>query len=474
MGKPGGFLDFSRKEPGYRPVAKRLKDFAPVELVLEDAEVRAQAARCMDCGTPFCHGCGCPLTNVIPELNDMVYQGRWKEALELLLETNNFPEFTSRICPALCEASCVLGINDQPVTIRQVEMAIVEKGFEKGYLRARPPIVRNKSKIAVVGSGPAGLAVADTLNRAGCNVTVYDRARHAGGILRYGIPDFKLEKSVLDRRIRLMQEEGIVFEMGVSVGDDISYNFLKDRFDLVCLSGGSRAPRDLAVPGRELKGVYFAMQYLSQQNMRLAGEDLGDAEEIIADGKNVLVIGGGDTGSDCLGTALRQGARHVYQFEIMPKPSAERPESTPWPMWPNVLRESSSHKEGGERRWCVTVKNFKGRNGKVESAECLEVEWIEGNDGRMQIHELPGTGFTVEVDQVFLAMGFVGPGPNCLVDDLHIERDARGNIKADINHMTSVENIFVAGDMAAGQSLVVRAINDGRMAAKGMIKYLGL
>lgn len=472
MGRAGGFLDFKRKDPGYRPVKKRLTDYDPVELRMEEAEVRAQAARCMDCGIPFCHGCGCPLSNVIPEWNDLVYTGRWKDALDLLLETNNFPEFTARVCPAPCETSCVLGINDDAVTIRQIEMAIVEKGFEKGYLVPRPPSERLKQKVAVVGSGPAGLAAADTLNHAGYGVTVFDRARNAGGILRYGIPDFKLEKSVVERRVHLMAEEGVVFELGVSVGDDISYKFLSDRFDAVCLATGAREPRDLPVPGRELNGIHFAMDYLSLQNMKLGGEDTGDREDINADGNTVVIIGGGDTGSDCLGTALRQGAKKVYQLEILPKPPIERPESTPWPTWPNTLRESSSHKEGGERRWSVSAREFTGKDGQLTGLTVVEVDWSNGNDGRMEFGEKPGTEFKLQADLVLLAMGFVGPGRNRVTDELGLDTDERGNLAIDEKHMTSTPGVFSAGDVAQGQSLVVRALADGRAAAMNIIDYL--
>ncbi len=470
MGKPGGFLDFHRKDPGYRPVESRLKDYGAVELRLGDAETRAQAARCMDCGTPFCHGCGCPLANIVPELNDCVYHGRWQEALDLLLETNSFPEFTGRICPAPCEAACVLGINDEPVTIRQLELAIIEKGFEKGYLRPMSQQKRINKAVAVVGSGPAGLAVADRLNRAGYKVTVFDRAQHAGGVLRYGIPDFKLEKSVVDRRIAFMESGGIEFELGVSVGDDVSYKYLSDRFAAVCLAGGSREPRDLDVPGRELQGVYFAMQYLTQQNRRLAGETIDPGTEIIAEGKNVLIIGGGDTGSDCLGTALRQNARNVYQFEILPKPPLERAEDNPWPTWPNTYRETSSHKEGGDRRWCVSTTELSGKD-VVEKAHLTEIEWTK-IDGKHVMSKKPGTEFEIDVDLVLLSMGFVGPGPNKLVEELKLELDGRRNIRVDNDHMTSAEGIFAAGDMSRGQSLVVRALSDGRSAAEGMIRFL--
>jgi len=473
MGEVGGFLKYYRKDPGYRKVEERIKDYEPVELRLLDSEIRAQAARCMDCGTPFCHGCGCPLSNVIPELTDLVYNHRWQEALEVLMSTSNFPEFTARVCPSLCEASCVLGINDEPVTIRQIELAVIEKAFEKGYLKPRPPAARMPQKVAVVGAGPAGLAVADTLNKAGYWVTVYDKSRSAGGILRYGIPDFKLEKRVVDRRIKLMQDEGVVFELGVTVGEDISYNFLKSRFSATCLSGGSREPRDLAVPGRKLKGIHFAMEYLIQQNKRLAGEAVDKAEEITAAGKTVVIIGGGDTGSDCLGTALRQGAKKVYQFEIMPRPPDERPANTPWPEWPNILRESSSQKEGGERRWCVSTKEFAGTGGNVKALRCVEVEWFEGKDGKTAFKEKKGSDFEVDAQLILISMGFTGPGRNKIVEDLDIARDARGNIVVNENHMTSVEGIFAAGDMSKGQSLVVRAIADGRATALGIMQYFG-
>ncbi|MDD4869497.1 MAG: glutamate synthase subunit beta [Kiritimatiellae bacterium] len=472
MGEIGGFLKYCRKDPEYRKVEDRLKDFDPVEMRQFDSEIHIQAARCMDCGTPFCHGCGCPLATVIPELTDLVFHDRWQEALDVLISTNNFPEFTARICPALCEASCVLGINDDPATIRQVELAIIRRGFVDGYLQPRPPVIRYDEKIAVIGSGPAGLSVADSLNRTGYCVTVYDKSKNPGGILRYGIPDFKLGKRIVDRRIKLMRDEGVMFELGITVGDDVSYNYLKNRFDAVCLSGGSREPRDISVPGRKLKGIYFAMDYLVQQNKRLEGERIEKEDEITAEGKTVVIIGGGDTGSDCLGTALRQRANKVYQFEIMPKPPEERPENTPWPMWPNVIRESSSHKEGGERRWCVATKEFTGENGKVKSIRCVEVEWSHGHDGRMEFKEKPGTDFDMDVQLVLLSMGFVGPGRNRIVEDLHIEHDSKGNIKVNENHMTSVDGIFAAGDMAQGQSLVVRAIADGRMTASGIVQYL--
>lgn len=471
MGKETGFLEIKRKEPGYRPKAQRLQDFSAVELRLAQDELREQAERCMDCGTPFCHACGCPLQNVIPELNDLVSRGRWAEAYELLRSTNNFPEFTGRICPAPCEAACVMGLHDEPMSIRQVELTIVETAFERGLVRPQPPAERLKARVAVIGSGPAGLAVADTLNYAGYAVTVFDEEAKPGGILRYGIPDFKLEKWVIDRRLDLMREEGVTFEMSAAVGEDISARYLLGRFDAICLTLGAREPRDLAVPGRELKGIHFALDYLIQQNLRVAGEPLPPGEEILAGSKNVVIIGGGDTGSDCLGTALRQGAKHVYQFEILPKPPPERPSSTPWPMWPNTLRSSSSHLEGGERRWSVLTKAFTGVDGHVSAMQCVEVDVKPMAPGEpLALEEKKGTEFEVPVDLVLLAMGFKGPKKSKLVDDLQVARD--GLIAVNEQGMTSVPGVFVAGDMARGASLVVRAIADGRRAAEGIARWL--
>jgi glutamate synthase (NADPH/NADH) small chain len=359
------------------------------------------------------------------------------------------------------------------VTIRHIELAIIEKGFESGYIIPASPVKPFDERVAIIGAGPAGLAVADTLNRAGYGVTVFDSARHPGGILTYGIPDFKLEKWVVERRVKLMEEEGVLFETGVRAGDDISCRYLKDRFDAICLACGARKPRDLLVPGRELKGIYFAMDYLTQQNRRIAGEPIEPSEVITAEGKTVVVIGGGDTGSDCLGTALRQGAKKVYQFEILPKPPGERPESTPWPMWPLILRETPAHKEGGEQRWSVMTKEFSGENGVIKKLRCAEVEWQGKGEGEQLVPvEKSGTEFEVQADMVVLAMGFVGPEKNRLIDELGIEMDTKGNVKADAQQMTNVKGVFVAGDMALGQSLVVRAIANGRRAAKGIVNYL--
>jgi glutamate synthase (NADPH/NADH) small chain len=473
MSKERGFLEIQRKEPGYRSKDQRLKDYHAVELRLTDEELYQQANRCMDCGTPFCHGCGCPLWNVIPEFNDHIYNHRWKEALDILLTTNPFPEFMGRICPALCEGSCVLGINAEPVTIRQIELAIIEKGFERGYIVPQPPQMRNNMSVAVIGSGPAGLAVAEVLNKHGYSIVVYENHAKPGGILRYGIPEFKLEKWVVDRRIKLMQDEGVVFETGVEVGKDLSYRFLQGRYNAVVLTGGAREPRDLKIPGRDLKGIHYAMTYLIQQNKRLNGEPIKAEDEIFAKDKTVVIIGGGDTGADCLGTALRQGAKKVYQFEILPKPPEKRDPNTPWPMWPNMLRESSSHKEGGERRWCIDTKEFLGENGNVKRMRCVEVEWVRQQGGKGPVpKEKPGTEFTVDANLVLLAMGFVGPGKNKMVEELGVEFDKRGFIKRNENNMTNIPGLFVAGDMTQGASLVVRAMADGIQTANGVMSYL--
>lgn len=473
MGKVTGFMEFERHDPGYRPVAERVKDFNAVELRPSEAEVREQAARCMDCGTPFCHCSGCPVENVIPEFNEHVYQGRWKEALDILLSKDNFPEFTGRICPAPCEGACVLGINKEPVSIRQIELAIIEKGFELGYMKPEPPAVRRKERVAVLGSGPAGLAIADSLNHAGYGVVVYDSDEKPGGILRYGIPEFKLGKWVVDRRIQLMQTEGVVFENLVRVGEDISYHYLQNRFDAICLAGGAREARDIKAPGRDLKGIHFAMDFLIQQNKRLGGESVTPGTDILAGGKTVLVIGGGDTGSDCVGTSVRQGAKSVTQIEILPQPPPTRSPNTPWPMWPVKMRTSSSHQEGCTRRWSVATKEFMGREGSVQSVRAVEVEWVTpAGGGRPALVEKPGSEFVIEADLILLAMGFTGPERNKIVEGLGIKTEPSGVIWRDTQNMTNIPGIFVAGDMTQGASLVVRAIRDGRQAAAGMARYL--
>ncbi len=473
MGKVTGFMEYMRKDPEYRPVAERVRDYRAVEESLADPDLVEQAARCMDCGVPFCHGYGCPLGNIIPEWNDLVYRGKWREALELLLATDNFPEFTGRICPALCEGSCVLGINKDPVTIRQIELAIIETGFALGYMKPRPPNTRHDQGVAVIGSGPAGLTVADCLNRGGYRVTVYDDAGKAGGILRYGIPEFKLEKAVLDRRIRLMEEEGVAFECGTRVGEDVSYRYLQSRFDAVCFAAGAREPRDLKVPGRELAGIHHAMEFLTQQNMRLGGEAVDPSHAVDARGKRVVVIGGGDTGSDCVGTSIRQGAMSVTQIEILPKPPETRSPDTPWPQWPHMLRVSSSHNEGCERRWCVGTQAFLGEGGRVTGLRCVEVGWTTpSGGGRPAMQEKRGTEFRLDADLVLLAMGFTGPSRNRIVEHLGLRREPNGIVWRDARNMTSVRGVFVAGDMSQGASLVVRAIADGRAAAAGIDAYL--
>lgn len=472
MGKLGGFMEFDRDDPGYRPVEERKQDYKAVEKVFSEQELNDQAARCMNCGIPFCHGTGCPLENLIPDWNEAAYNRDWEQALNLLCSTSSFPEFTARICPAPCEAACVCEYGDgQPVAIRQIEYAIIEHGFEHGLVKPQPPDVRTGRKVAVIGAGPAGMTVADVLNKLGHTVTVYDEWPKPGGILRYGIPDFKLEKWVVDRRIRLMEAEGVVFECGVKVGEDVSYKFVRDRFDAICLTGGAREPRDLPIPGRELDGIHFAMDFLTRQNRKVDGEIVPSEDDIIAAGKRVLVIGGGDTGSDCVGTSVRQGAASVTQVEIMPKPPDERAESTPWPLWPLQLRTSSSHKEGCQRLWSVSAVEFVGDKGRVRKVKCIE---MAGSfvGGRPKFTPKPGTEFELDIDLVLLAMGFVGPGRNRIADDLELGKDPRGNIKVGADFSTSEPDIFSAGDMARGQSLVVRAMADGKKCAHAIHRHL--
>ncbi len=474
-----GFVEIPRQDPGYRPVAERTRDYQEVEQMLTEQQLNDQAARCMDCGIPFCQSAhssvGCPVVNAIPEFNDQVYHSQWEEALELLQEGSSFPEFTGRICPAPCEASCVVGINREPVAIRQIELTIIENGFKRGYVKPRIPQKRYDKRVAVIGSGPAGLAAANRLNQAGLQVVVYERDLYPGGMLRYGIPDFKLEKWVVERRIDILQQEGIAFETGVEVGRDISYDYIRKRFDAILLAGGARQPRDLFVEGRELDGIEFAMDFLTQQNMRNGGEDVSGLAPITAEGKHVVVIGGGDTGSDCVGTSIRQGALKVMQFEIMPKPPEERPASTPWPEWPNKMRTSSSHLEGCQRRWSINTKRFEGVDGKVKRLHCCEVKWVfpEGAE-RPVPEEVEGSDFVVDADLVLLAMGFVGPGCKALLDDMGVALNGRGFISRHSGNATTAEGVFVAGDMTDGPSLVVRAMQDGKNAAFAIGAYLGV
>jgi glutamate synthase (NADPH/NADH) small chain len=471
MGRLTGFLEYERELPGHRAVAERVLDFLEIDLALPEDALRRQGARCMDCGVPFCHT-GCPLGNVAPEWNEMVYRGRWREALQVLHSTNNFPEFTGRVCPAPCEAACVLGTIGQPVTIRSIEKAIIDRGFEEGWIGPEPPVTRSGKSVAVVGSGPAGLAAAQQLNRAGHRVTVFERAGRLGGLLRYGIPDFKLEKRLIDRRLALLAEEGIRFEANVCAGRDISIAELR-RFDAVCLAGGSTQPRDLPAPGRELQGIHFAMDFLRQQNRRVAGDAIGAAEEILAAGKRVVVLGGGDTGSDCVGTAIRQGAREVHQFELLPMPPCDRTPEMPWPTYPLILRTSTSHEEGCERRWSVCTKAFSGENGRVSRLHAVEVEFgppDAGGPGPMR--EVPGSEFEQKADLVLLALGFLHPEHDPLLNGLGVELDARGNAAIAGSSMTSVPGVFAAGDIERGQSLVVWAIAGGRRAAHHIDRYL--
>jgi len=466
MGKASGFMEFNRETAMRRPVAERVNDWFEIYQDFPEEKLRTQGARCMDCGVPFCHT-GCPVNNLIPDWNDLVYNGRWKEAVRQLHSTNNFPEFTGRICPAPCEAACVLGINEPAVTIKQIEKNIVERGFAEGFIVPEPPKFRSGKKVAIVGSGPAGLAAAQQLNRAGHWVTVYEKADRIGGLLRYGIPEFKMEKRVLDRRLQQMEAEGVKFVTDAHVGHAIPVEDLQREFEAVLLAGGAEAPRDLTIPGRELKGIHFAMEYLPQSNKRCHGDVLDPAGEILATGKRVIIIGGGDTGADCLGTVHRQKAASVHQFEIMPMPPAERAPQTPWPLWPMQLRVEGAHEEGGIREWSVaTVKLTGDVDGNVKQLHCARVGLPP------KFEPLAGSEFTMDADLVLLAMGFTGPVRGGMIEKLGVKLDARGNVATDENYMASVPGVFAAGDMRRGQSLVVWAIAEGRKAAAGINKYV--
>ena len=467
MGDPRGFLKFAREGPKRRSVDLRVLDWNELYEPFPEDKLRRQGGRCMDCGVPFCQSTnGCPVVNLIPEWNDLVHRGRWKEALKALHTTNNFPEFTGRLCPAPCESACVLGINAEPVSIRVVEWNIIDRGFDEGWIEPILPIQNTGKKVAVVGSGPAGLAAAQQLARKGHTVTVYEKADRIGGLLRYGIPDFKMEKWVLDRRLDQMIAEGVHFETQVNVGVDITGETLAQQFDAVCLTLGAEQARDLPVPGRELNGVYFAMEYLTQQNKANAG-DSPPAEPISAQDKRVVVIGGGDTGSDCVGTAHRQGCKEMHQFELLPEPPPGRAESTPWPLWPMQLRTSHAHEEGCDRQWCVSTTRFSGENGQLKKLHAHRVSFEAG-----KFSPVPGTEFDMDVDLVLLAMGFTGPVKNGLLDSLGVNYDARGNVSVDENFMTSQNGVFAAGDTKRGASLIVWAISEGRKAAAGIDAYL--
>ena len=471
MGKTTGFLEFDRKVESYAPVEERIKNYREFTVRMPETDLKEQGARCMDCGIPFCHS-GCPLGNLIPDFNDAVYKGKWEKASEILHSTNNFPEFTGRLCPAPCEEACVLGINEDPVTIENIEKNIVETAFEKGWITAKPPVNRTGKKVAVVGSGPAGLAAAQQLNRAGHDVTVFERDEKPGGLMRYGIPDFKMEKTVIDRRLAVLEEEGIVFKCGVHVGKDIKADELKNEFDSIVLTGGATVRRNLPIEGADLKGVVQAMDFLGQNNRRVAGiKELG--EEVTATGKDVVVIGGGDTGSDCIGTSIRQGATSVSNFEIMPMATTERPEGQPWPFWPMRLRTSSSHKEGAERFFSISTKRFIGDDkGNLTGLITSEVEWIHKPGQRPELKEVEGTEKEWKCELALLALGFTG-SEHTVAEQLGLEMDARTNIKAsEVNYKTNVPGIFVAGDQRRGQSLIVWAISEGRQAAHHVDKYL--
>ncbi len=471
MGKITGFLEFDRKIEAYAPVEERVKNYKEFTVPLKENELKEQGARCMDCGIPFCHS-GCPLGNLIPDFNDAVYKGKWEKAAKILHSTNNFPEFTGRLCPAPCEEACVLGINEDPVSIENIEKNIVETAFSKGWITPEPPTKRTGKSIAVIGSGPAGLATAQQLNRAGHLVTVFERDEKIGGLLRYGIPDFKMEKHVIDRRLEVMKAEGIIFKTGIHVGVDITADDLKNEFDALVLSGGATIRRGLPTKGSDLKGVVQAMDFLKQNNKRVDGiKDLG--EEIKATGKDVIVIGGGDTGSDCIGTSIRQGATSVTNFEIMEKATLERPSDQPWPFWPMRLRTSSSHKEGAERFFSISTKEFIGdKDGNLKGLITAEVEWTHKPGERPNLKEVPGTEKEWKCELALLALGFTG-SETTIADQLGLEMDPRTNVKASINdYMTNVPGVFVAGDQRRGQSLIVWAISEGRQAAHHVDAYL--
>ncbi|HEX5110342.1 MAG TPA: glutamate synthase subunit beta [Vicinamibacterales bacterium] len=470
MGKPTGFIEIHRKKHPTRPVEERIHDWQEVYLPFPTGELEMQGARCMDCGIPFCHQ-GCPLGNLIPDWNDLVYRDRWQAAIERLHATNNFPEFTGKLCPAPCEGACVLGINDYPVTIKSIEASIIDRAWDEGWVTPKPPSTRTWKKVAIIGSGPAGLAAADQLNKAGHSVTVFEKSDRIGGLLRYGIPEFKMEKRFLERRLAVMEAEGVIFRPGMEIGVTVPVNRIRGDFDAILLAAGAGAPRDLPVPGRELAGIHFAMEYLTLQNRRNEGDVIPDADFITAADKHVIIIGGGDTGADCLGTAHRQGALSVHQLELLPMPPETRGADNPWPQWPQIFRVSTAHEEGGERLYAVSTQRFTGEDGRVKALQAIKVD-ATVRDGRLQITPVPESEFELPADLVLLAMGFVGPEKGRLLEDFGVALTGRGNVARDARWMTNVRGVFTAGDMQRGQSLIVWAIAEGRSAARAIDEYL--
>ena len=472
MGKATGFMEIDRVERDYEPVEDRIKHFKEFMVPLSPEKVSEQGARCMDCGIPYCHQ-GCPVNNLIPDWNEMVYSGKWRDALDLLHSTNNFPEFTGRICPAPCESSCTLNITDSPVAIKTIECSVVDRGWDEGWIKPQLPSKHTDKKVAVIGSGPSGLACAQQLARAGHAVVVFEKNARIGGLLRIGIPDFKMEKTLIDRRTVQMQSEGVEFRVNSNVGKNVSIENLNKEFDAIAFCGGSETPRNLPVPGRDLKGVYFAMEFLSQQNDRVSGKVVNADIEILAKGKKVLVIGGGDTGSDCVGTSNRQGAISVTQLELLDQPPEKENKALTWPNWPMKLRTSSSHQEGCERNWSVLTKSFEGKNGNVNKLNCVNVEWLKDSDGKMKMVEVEGSIFSFEADLVLLAMGFVHPIHEGLINDLKVNLTPAGNLDAnEVKYQTSIKKFFAAGDSRRGQSLVVWAIKEGRQCAHSIDNFL--
>jgi glutamate synthase (NADPH/NADH) small chain len=470
MGETKGFLKYKRQEIGHRPVEERIHDFNELDLPLTPGQLVQQAARCMDCGIPFCHGVGCPLKNFIPDFNDLIYQGHWREACDLLHSTNNFPEFTGRVCPAPCETACTLAISDQPVLIRHIENQIVERGFAEGWVKPMPAAKKSGKRVAVIGSGPAGLAAAQQLARAGHDVVIFEKDQKIGGMLRYGIPDFKLGKAIIDRRLKQMANEGVQFQTDIMVGKDISTHYLQKQFDCICLTMGAGQPRDLAVQGRGFENVLFAMDYLTLQNKLCSGELTEENSKLNKKGKNVIVIGGGDTGSDCVGTARRQGAKSITQIEILPQPPEDIPDDTPWPNWPRIMRTSTSHEESCTRMWGVMTKKMTGAETRVSKINCCKVEWLQ-KDGSWKLKELPETEFILDADIVILALGFLHVSHEGLITDMGLDLNKRGDVSVR-NFQTTEPWVFAAGDTITGASLVVRAIDSGRGAAAAIDKWL--